>query len=205
MGNAINRDTPEGKAPRLKRMSLKDLILFTQVKGKGVKKETALFYIVYHLMENEITIHLTNLEQYLKPSKVCVKNIQMKIEGEVKALTNKVKDVVGGMEKDKKSGDGSWEKSLGSFVVQATADMETLHKMLKETQELYESVKTKIAWKPEPTEKGWECLFELISEFLGAYSPTRDKCESTFAKEQKERIKKEKEERMKRRKAEKGK
>ena len=205
MGNAINRDTPEGKAPRLKRMSLKDLILFTQVKGKGVKKESALFYIVYHLMQNESTIHLTNLEDFLKPCKECVKNGQMKIEGEVKALTNKVKNVVRGVEKDKKSGDGSWEKSLGSFVVQATADMETLNKMLEETHQVYEAVKKKMAWKPEPTEKGWEFLFTLMSEFLGEYAPTRDKCESTFAKEQKERIKKEKEERMKRRKAEKGK
>ena len=62
----INRDTPEGKAPRLKRMSLKDLILFTQVKGKGEEEESALFYIVYHLMQNESTIHLTNLEDFLK-------------------------------------------------------------------------------------------------------------------------------------------
>ena len=205
MGNAINRDTPEGKAPRLKRMSLKDLILFTQVKGKGVKKESALFYIVYHLMQNEKTAHLTKIQPQLKASKECVKITQMKIEGELKALTNKVKIVQRGVDKNKKSGDGSWEKNLGSFVEQSSKDIESLTHKMEETHALYEKVKTKIAWKPEPTESGWENLFTLISEFLGEYGPTQEKCESTFVKEQKERIKKEKEERMKRRKAEKGK
>jgi len=204
MGNAINGDTPEGKAPRLKRMSLQDLILFTQVKGKGMKKESALFYIVYHLMQNEKTLPLTNIEDDLKDCKECVKYTQMKIEGDYRNLTTKVKTVNRGVETNKKTGDGMWEKNLSSFLEQSAKDMAKLDVYLKETQELYEKVMKKIAWKPEANAKGWENLFTTISEFLNEYVGTRQKCESTFAKEQKERIKKEKEERMKRRKAEKN-